>query len=226
MSESFVKRPDTGSHSALTGLGVLKSERPAADPLDVLRRIVADQDDLKGLAAALRSQRQMDEDGTEVGVSRQAADEAATIIEALDRALGAQGTVKEAGNGMDPWRLAVDTALVDSGLDCTTDSDDPATRVDELLKWTATVALDPAVSAAAQALVGRGTSMADRYQRERTSGVKALHDNHPAVTVQDQHEFAGARVLPAGAHFTDDAGNLYDENAEPLPAGVKEDGRG
>lgn len=38
---------------------------------------------LKGLAAALRSQRQVDEDGTEVGVSRQAADEAATIIEAL-----------------------------------------------------------------------------------------------------------------------------------------------
>ena len=41
---------------------------------------------LKGLAAALRCQRQVDEDGTEVGVSRQAADEAATIIEALDRA--------------------------------------------------------------------------------------------------------------------------------------------
>lgn len=47
---------------------------------------------LKGLAAALRSQRQVDEDGTEVGVSRQAADEAAAIIEALDRARGVPGT--------------------------------------------------------------------------------------------------------------------------------------
>jgi hypothetical protein len=43
----------------------------------------------KGLAAALRSQRQVDEDGTEVAVSRQAADAAATIIEELARGVPA-----------------------------------------------------------------------------------------------------------------------------------------
>lgn len=39
--------------------------------------------DLPGLAKALRTQKQIDEDGCEVGVSRQACDEAATIIESL-----------------------------------------------------------------------------------------------------------------------------------------------
>ena len=39
-----------------------------------------------GLIAALRTQRQIDEDGTECGVSRQAVDEAAEILEAITRA--------------------------------------------------------------------------------------------------------------------------------------------
>ena len=39
--------------------------------------------DYTGLAKALRAQRQIDEDGTEVGVSRQACDEAADVIESL-----------------------------------------------------------------------------------------------------------------------------------------------
>ena len=40
MSQSFIKQPDNGPHSALGGLGVLSTERPAADSLDLLRRIL------------------------------------------------------------------------------------------------------------------------------------------------------------------------------------------
>lgn len=46
MSQSFVKQPDNGSHSALAGLGVLSTERATTNPLDVLRRIVAWRDDV------------------------------------------------------------------------------------------------------------------------------------------------------------------------------------
>lgn len=46
MSQSFIKQPAQGSHSALAGLGVLSTERAPADPLDVLRRIVAWRDDV------------------------------------------------------------------------------------------------------------------------------------------------------------------------------------
>lgn len=46
MSESFIRQPATGSHSALAGLGVLRSEQPPADPVDVLRRIVAWRDNV------------------------------------------------------------------------------------------------------------------------------------------------------------------------------------
>lgn len=46
MSQSFIKKPDHGPHSALVGLGVLRSERPQATPLDVLRRIVEWRDNV------------------------------------------------------------------------------------------------------------------------------------------------------------------------------------
>jgi hypothetical protein len=51
--------------------------------LAAARPMVSPHPNLKGLAAALRAQRQVDEDGAEVGVSRQAVDEAATIIESM-----------------------------------------------------------------------------------------------------------------------------------------------
>ena len=54
-----------------------------------LRGVLPAHPNLKGLAAALRCQHQIDEDGSEVGVSRQAADEAATIVEAIDAARSA-----------------------------------------------------------------------------------------------------------------------------------------
>jgi hypothetical protein len=35
MSQSFIKQPDNGPHSALSGLGVLAGEQPAQDPMPV-----------------------------------------------------------------------------------------------------------------------------------------------------------------------------------------------
>lgn len=46
MSESFIKKPDNGPHSALAGIGVLRSEQSLADPADILRRIVAWRDNV------------------------------------------------------------------------------------------------------------------------------------------------------------------------------------
>lgn len=65
-----------------------------------------------------------------------------------------------AGARGDPWRHAVDVALVNAALDCTGENDNPAARVGELVAWTETVALDPAVSGAAAALVARGMEAA------------------------------------------------------------------
>lgn len=60
-----------------------------------------------------------------------------------------------------PWWLAVDTALLDAGLDCTAgEQDDAQACVRRLIEWTLTVALDPAVSAEAQALIDRGRAQA------------------------------------------------------------------
>jgi hypothetical protein len=56
--------------------------RDWADALDALSR-TAEPAVPVGLVDALRRQRQIDEDGTECGVSRQAVDEAATILESL-----------------------------------------------------------------------------------------------------------------------------------------------
>lgn len=54
---------------------------------------------------------------------------------------------------MDPWRLAVDNALVDHGLDCTSDDCNPDQRVRELLRVSNEIALDPRVSTRASDLL-------------------------------------------------------------------------
>lgn len=51
--------------------------------------------DYTAIANALRTQKQLDRDGDEVGVSRQAADEAATILEELARATPCREAAKE-----------------------------------------------------------------------------------------------------------------------------------
>ena len=58
------------------------------------------------------------------------------------------------------WRQAIDEALIVCALDCTSSHDDPKASLAKLIKWHVQVALDPAVSSAAQALIE-----ADRAQR-------------------------------------------------------------
>jgi hypothetical protein len=45
-----------------------------------------------------------------------------------------------------PWRQAVDEALIAHALDCTGPSDDPKEKVKELIEWAVTIATDPRVS--------------------------------------------------------------------------------
>ena len=58
------------------------------------------------------------------------------------------------------WRQAIDEALIVCALDCTSSHDDPKAALSKLIDWHVQVALDPAVSSAAQALID-----ADRAQR-------------------------------------------------------------
>jgi hypothetical protein len=46
----------------------------------------------------------------------------------------------------DPWRQAVDEALIAHALDCTGPGDDPKEKVKELIEWAVTIATDPRVS--------------------------------------------------------------------------------
>ena len=45
-----------------------------------------------------------------------------------------------------PWRQAVDEALIAHALDCTGPGDDPKEKVKELIEWAVTIATDPRVS--------------------------------------------------------------------------------
>lgn len=55
-----------------------------------------------------------------------------------------------------PWKEALDEVLVVSGLDCIGANETPEQAISRLLTWEVTVALDPAVSSAARALLERG----------------------------------------------------------------------
>lgn len=55
-----------------------------------------------------------------------------------------------------PWRQAVDEALIASCLDCTSDGEEPMQALARLIQWERTIALDPAISSAAAVLVQRG----------------------------------------------------------------------
>lgn len=57
---------------------------------------------------------------------------------------------------MDKWRLALDEALIASGLDCTSDSEPPEKALARLISWEKAMVLDPKISSAAASLVARG----------------------------------------------------------------------
>ena len=56
----------------------------------------------------------------------------------------------------EPWRQAIDDALVAGGQDCLGPEESPAAAVNRLISHEVRVALDPAVSSEAQALIERG----------------------------------------------------------------------
>lgn len=55
-----------------------------------------------------------------------------------------------------PWREAIDEALVVSCLDCTSDNEPPEAALARLVAWEINCALDPAISSEARALIERG----------------------------------------------------------------------
>ena len=57
-----------------------------------------------------------------------------------------------------PWRAAIDEALLVNGLDCTGGKEQPMEALARLIKWETECALDPAISSAAQALIDKGAS--------------------------------------------------------------------
>ena len=61
---------------------------------------------------------------------------------ALDEAIASERTEQQAN----PWRQAVDEALIAHALDCTGPGDDPKEKVKELIEWAVTIATDPRVS--------------------------------------------------------------------------------
>lgn len=61
---------------------------------------------------------------------------------------------------MGPWQTAVDDALISHCLDCTGPDTDPREAVARLVATAVQMALDPAISEQAQALIDRGRAEA------------------------------------------------------------------
>jgi hypothetical protein len=53
---------------------------------------------------------------------------------------------------LNPWRQAIDDALLNAGLDCLAPDADPRESIKRLIEWSETLALDPAISERAQML--------------------------------------------------------------------------
>jgi hypothetical protein len=62
---------------------------------------------------------------------------------------------------VNPWRQAVDEALIAHALDCTGPGDDPKEKVKELIEWAVTIATDPRVSETAEREQGASATGAE-----------------------------------------------------------------
>jgi len=67
-----------------------------------------------------------------------------------------------------PWRDAIDEALVVSCLDCTSDDEHPSQALRRLLEWHVAIALDPSVSLPAAELLHRGCGRVRAYMHRST----------------------------------------------------------
>lgn len=63
---------------------------------------------------------------------------------------------RQGREAMGPWQAAIDDALIAHCLDCTGPDSDPCECVSRLLRSAEAMALDPAISERAQALIERG----------------------------------------------------------------------
>lgn len=126
--------------------------------------------------------------------------------------LGPEGEERGARQGMrpeetNPWRDAVDAALVSAGLDCLAPDADPAASVRRLLEWHETMALDPAISERAQALIERGQASAPQVVKpfagwtfERVGGGIVINSPTGSGVVVYKDDDA-ARVIPGEVLF-------------------------
>jgi hypothetical protein len=72
----------------------------------------------------------------------------------------------------EPWRQAIDDALVAGGQDCLGPDESPAAAVNRLISHEVRVALDPAVSSEAQALIERGRAEPAGGRDEREDALR------------------------------------------------------
>ena len=92
-----------------------------------------------------------------------------------------------------PWRQAVDRELVDAGLDCLAPDAEAVPSLTKLLSWRCTIALDPAVSEEAQALIERGR-VYERCRREPAAQQPAVEP----VALWQYREFHGENTVTPG----------------------------
>ena len=98
---------------------------------------------------------------------------ATTVTEAhLQAALRRLSAAVEGTQAANPWREAIDAELVCLHLGTVDSFNDANEALDALIDWHIAVALDPTVSASAQALVDRGRAVADE-KRDRQHPLNA-----------------------------------------------------
>jgi len=80
-----------------------------------------------------------------------------------------------------PWREAIDTALITSGLDCLGPQDQPKEAVQRLIEWEHKLALDPAISAEAAALLNQRPPAPTAQPDSEADELQALNDKLSSI---------------------------------------------
>lgn len=86
------------------------------------------------------------------------------------------------------WRKAIDDARLSLMLDITAPDANPAASVKELVSWANELALNPAISSEAQALIDRGLAMQAERHREELLAYEVMVGNLRAPREQAQPE--------------------------------------
>jgi hypothetical protein len=103
----------------------------------------------------------------------------------------------------DPWRQAVDEALIAHALDCTGPGDDPKEKVKELIEWAVTIATDPRVAEQAAEPKGMREALEDAARSLETISKLAGGTTYMQTLCQVRG-YAGSRALAARAALAAD----------------------